>query len=93
MAQMVVRQRVRYSGDVQGVGFRATARAIASKWRVTGWVRNEPDGCVLLEAQGSSDQVAGFLREIAAEQSQRINSFERMDSNPVASEVSFVIRY
>jgi acylphosphatase len=93
MAERIVRQRLRYSGDVQGVGFRATARAIAGKWRITGWVRNEPDGSVLLEAQGTAAQVAGFLKEIAVEQGQRISSFEQMDSNPVVSETSFAMRY
>ncbi len=35
---------VHYSGRVQGVGFRATARHIACGYEVTGMVRNLPDG-------------------------------------------------
>lgn len=48
------RHRTRFTGRVQGVGFRATTQAIASRLGLTGWVRNEPDGSVLMEAQGSA---------------------------------------
>ena len=43
----------RATGRVQGVGFRATPRASAQRHGVTGWVRNEPDGSVAFEAQGT----------------------------------------
>jgi acylphosphatase len=59
-----MRHRVRFVGRVQGVGFRATARSIAGRHPVTGWVRNEPDGSVLLEVQGSASDVAAFLDEL-----------------------------
>lgn len=62
----VLRVRVLYSGRVQGVGFRATARAIASGLGLSGWVRNEPDGTVQLEAQGPPDAVEAFLAELRA---------------------------
>lgn len=55
------RRRLTYTGRVQGVGFRATAVSIAAGFTVTGWVRNEPDGDVLLEAQGPADELDGFL--------------------------------
>jgi acylphosphatase len=60
-----MRQRVLFSGRVQGVGFRATARAIAHAHPVSGFVRNEPDGTVLLEVQGPPDAVAGFLLDLS----------------------------
>lgn len=60
----VIRQRVIFSGRVQGVGFRATARAIARNHAVTGWVRNEDNGTVLLEVQGVSSAVEAFLAEL-----------------------------
>ncbi|HMN40646.1 MAG TPA: acylphosphatase [Phycisphaerales bacterium] len=62
-----MRIRVRYSGRVQGVGFRATCRAIAGRAPVSGWVRNEDDGSVLLEVQGDASAVRRVLHEIARE--------------------------
>jgi acylphosphatase len=55
---------VHYSGEVQGVGFRATAVSIARAYRVTGWVRNLPDGRVQLLAEGSEEEVTRFLDAI-----------------------------
>ena len=54
------RMRIRYVGDVQGVGFRWTSRMIADELGITGWVRNEPDGSVLAELQGTDEQLSNF---------------------------------
>ena len=61
---MVTRQRVIFQGRVQGVGFRARARNAAMHFPVTGWVRNEPDGTVMLEAQGTESDLNAFLTEL-----------------------------
>ena len=53
-----------YSGRVQGVGFRATCRSIAQGCDVSGWVMNEPDGSVTLEAQGARDELTRFTQAI-----------------------------
>ena len=45
--------RFRVSGRVQGVGFRAWARATATRIGLVGFVRNLPDGTVEIEAAGS----------------------------------------
>ncbi len=58
------RRRIRFVGRVQGVGFRATARAIAARHPVTGWVRNEPDASVLLELQGAPPEIAAVIDAI-----------------------------
>lgn len=44
------------TGQVQGVGFRYTMRSEARRLRLTGWVRNCPDGSV--EAVAVGDQAA-----------------------------------
>jgi acylphosphatase len=46
------RVSVRITGRVQGVGFRNFTRSCARQLGVTGWVRNESDGSVRLEAEG-----------------------------------------
>ncbi len=53
-----------YSGEVQGVGFRATAERIAQNYPVTGWVKNLNDGRVQLLAEGPGDAVQAFLTAI-----------------------------
>lgn len=52
---------IRFEGEVQGVGFRWTSRRLANELRLTGWVRNEWDGSVSMELQGTGDQIATFL--------------------------------
>jgi acylphosphatase len=46
------RVRIVVSGWVQGVAYRASTRYQAQALGLTGWVRNQGDGSVLLEAQG-----------------------------------------
>ena len=56
---------VYYRGDVQGVGFRATAAWIASRHpAIRGWVRNLADGRVELLADGPDRAVAAFLSDV-----------------------------
>lgn len=52
--------RVLFSGKVQGVGFRYTARTVASGFEVTGTVRNLPDGKVEMVAEGERDELEAF---------------------------------
>ena len=53
-----------FTGQVQGIGFRFTALDIANRYRLTGMVRNLPDGTVEMIAQGPSDDVADCIRDI-----------------------------
>jgi len=66
---------VTYSGHVQGVGFRYTAKTVATGFEITGTVRNLPDGGVELVAEGQREELeayrtalrdaglAGFIRD------------------------------
>jgi len=60
------RRHIEFQGRVQGVGFRATARDIASGHPVTGWVQNDPDGGVILEVQGPAPAVDAYLEDLRA---------------------------
>ena len=53
-----------FTGQVQGISFRFTALDIANRYKLTGLVRNLPDGTVEMIAQGPSDDVAGCIRDI-----------------------------
>lgn len=61
---VMIAKQVFFEGYVQGVGFRYTAKHIASGFDVAGWVRNLADGRVELFAQGEPDEVTDFISEI-----------------------------
>ena len=54
------RMQIFYSGRVQGVGFRYTAKTVAAGFEVTGTVRNLPDGRVELIAEGARGELEAF---------------------------------
>ena len=58
------RLHVFYSGRVQGVGFRYTAKNVATGFEVTGIVRNLADGRVELVAEGLKDELEGYQQAI-----------------------------
>ena len=58
------RRQYRFFGRVQGVGFRYRAYYTASRLGLTGWVENEPDGSVLLEAQGEADDLERLVNDL-----------------------------
>lgn len=61
-----------FLGQVQGVGFRATAAHLARHFEVTGEVWNEPDGAVRLVAEGEPQELRRFLDAITEAMSGRI---------------------
>src|SRR5689334_17101061 len=61
---MMICKQVRYTGRVQGVGFRYTAQHVAKEFAVAGFVRNLPNGNVELVAEGEDEQVNAFLAAI-----------------------------
>lgn len=59
------RVHVVVSGNVQGVGYRYTARLQADRLGVTGWIRNRRDGTVEAEVEGSLAAVDDMLAWMA----------------------------
>ena len=51
---------VLYSGQVQGVGFRYTAKTVATGFDLTGAIRNLADGRVELVAEGRREELEAF---------------------------------
>ena len=58
------RREVLYSGRVQGVGFRYTTHSIARRFDVFGYVRNLPNGSVLLIVEGVPADIDQFLQVV-----------------------------
>ena len=59
-----VERRVVFSGRVQGVGFRFRTDEIAHRYRVGGFVQNQPDGTVLLVVEGEPQEVNPMIDEV-----------------------------
>ena len=59
-----IRKEIRFTGAVQGVGFRYRAKYAASGCGVTGWVKNEWDGSVEMEVQGDPAAIAALLERL-----------------------------
>ncbi|MGC9119276.1 MAG: SelD-related putative sulfur metabolism protein [Thermoproteus sp.] len=66
LAGKAVRARAYLEGDVQGIGFRPTARAKARALGLTGYAANLPDGRVELVVEGDRDRVEKLLQELCA---------------------------
>ena len=87
------RHEVYYSGHVQGVGFRYTVQAIASRLDVVGFVQNLPDGRVYLVAEGEADELASLVEGIEQRMANYVNATETERSPPTGEFVGFRIRY
>ncbi|CAB1252997.1 putative Acylphosphate phosphohydrolase [Ruminococcaceae bacterium BL-6] len=61
---MKIRIRYRFTGYVQGVGFRFRAYHAARLLGLAGWVQNEPDGSVTVEVQGERREIDAMLEMI-----------------------------
>ncbi len=53
--------QIRVLGKVQGVFYRASTKTMADDLGIKGWVKNEPDGSVLIEAEGTKDKLIDLL--------------------------------
>jgi acylphosphatase len=63
---MKKRQHLIFHGQVQGVGFRATAQHLARKLGLAGWVKNLPNGTVELVVEGPEADIAQLRSELGA---------------------------
>ena len=81
------RARVLISGRVQGVGFRVFAQRQARLRKLTGFVRNLPDGRVEAVVEGPAGKVAEMLTEL--KRGPRPARVERMDVTDEQPEVDY----
>ena len=88
---MLIRRRYQFYGRVQGVGFRYTARQAAVSLGITGWVRNEYDGSVVMEAQGTPAAIRQLLLELNDGWYIRIERMEEKELPVEEGEHRFVV--
>ena len=65
--KMVKGCEIIFSGVVQGVGFRFSARNLAVRHKIKGWVMNLADGRVKLLAEGQREDLDDFLHDLKDE--------------------------
>lgn len=87
------RQGIRFTGIVQGVGFRPLVAIIARELELTGWVLNDSEG-VYLEIQGPAEQLEQFvpLLESCKGPNCRIDSADVTALDIINGETEFIIR-
>ena len=61
---MTTRAHIFYSGTVQGIGFRYAVERFAAGLKLTGWVRNLPDGRVEILVEGHKEDIEKLTQQV-----------------------------
>ena len=88
----LTRWHILFEGEVQFVGFRYTARLLANKLALSGWVKNLPDGRVEVEAQGSVTDLRRFLLQMKSQPHIHIAHYTIVPIDPDPDERRFSVR-
>lgn len=80
-------------GQVQGVGFRYRATYIAQAIGVSGWVRNQMDGSVEMELQGTRQMIDQMMDRLKHERFIEITDTEETMIPVEEHEYEFKVRY
>ena len=81
----MIRYHLRFTGRVQGVGFRWTATRAANVLGLTGWVYNAWDGSVEMEIQGDEQSIDQMIAAINRGRFIEIDNIEK-DRIPVVED-------
>lgn len=91
MSDNVIRRSMVFYGWVQGVGFRWRAKNAANALGVTGWVRNNFDGSVSMELQGTEAQIDGVILAVERGSYVKIENMRVKTLPVVADETGFYV--
>ena len=83
------------SGKVQGVGFRYMTKMVADELGVFGIVRNEPNGDVYIEANGSEETMEKFIEKVKASPAPfgKVQEVVFHDTNNLKEYTNFSVTY
>ena len=87
-----LREHIRFTGYVQGVGFRYRLSHLAQRYGVTGWVKNEYDGSVSAELQGLPEEIDQIIQQLQQDRYIEIREIEKTKL-PLEDEHGFHVRY
>lgn len=86
------RVRAIITGRVQGVSYRASTATEARRLGVVGWVKNNSDGSVELEAEGDDDKVSALLAWCEnGPPMARVTNVSTEEQAPKRSETAFAV--
>lgn len=89
----MIRRTAYFSGRVQRVGFRYTARSVAARYAVTGFVRNLDDGRVELVVEGDERQTMSMLDDLKQRMADYIGGMDQATSPATGQFDTFGIRH
>ena len=89
MSPNIKRKSFIFYGSVQGVGFRWRARSAAEHFSCTGWVRNEWDGSVAMEIQGTEEAIESVILAIEKGTFVRIENMDMKEIPVIEDEYGF----
>jgi len=81
------------SGKVQGVFFRASTKEQADQLGVKGFVRNEPNGDVYIEAEGEEDKLKLFSDWCKHGPNRALVDSVKVEESDFKNFVSFEVRH
>lgn len=87
----MIRERMIFTGRVQGVGFRYKVCYIARTYGMTGFACNEYDGSVTVELQGTREKIDELIGILQRDSYIRIESIVR-ETIEIKKEKGFQIR-
>ena len=90
---MVKGYEIIFSGVVQGVGFRFSARNLAVRHKIKGWVMNLSDGRVKLLAQGQREDLDNFLHDLKGELKSYIEDYILQEKEASGDYKDFQIKF
>lgn len=86
-----IRERVKFSGRVQKVGFRLEVYELAKRLELSGWVQNTKDKNVEAELQGEQKKIEYLINYMKSLKRASVRKVIR-EQQPVREESGFVIR-
>ena len=87
------RRECRFSGRVQGVGFRYIVQNLAMQYNVAGYVRNLPDGRVELVMEGPDEEMDGLIEDVNRKMNGYIKGLDQTVANVTGEFEHFAIRH
>ncbi len=84
---------LRFTGSVQGVGFRYTACRAAGEYEVTGFVRNCRDGSVECVVEGERSEIKAFADDLNSQMAYHVKNMSCQIAPFTGAFQTFGLRY